>query len=592
MIPYGKSFLGAGLIFKIHGSPIFRGAVAGFISVIIYALFDRYWNQAGLKLGHPYGIGVLITSASFLIIFRANYGYQRYWESCSNVHHFMSKWLDAVIHTGAYHMQCKHYNHIKPPSYFDHHDLNQFNLRRDREREEDWGTTTASSATGESPNGHNHLKENTLRRRRRTLEKSIHVTSHTFQVPAAAGPPETYPAASRTSNTSTSNPSITIPDSNTRAIRDPQYLLTQGRKDGNWGRLFDDKGSSTYYDMNDPTTWYQDQQRGFASEAGGRTPALFLQELVHLTSLLVAVAMCTLRNDMPDAPSPLGVHIPGSDFPEVDPDLDRSYKARCFDALRYMFGFDRTPEEQTKFNARRPFPVIGGVSKNEIDFLQRAKGPSAKVTLAWHWVSEFIIREHLAGTLGAVGPPIISRIFQFLSDGMIYYNHARKIMFIPFPFPHAQISAFFNLTITLTVPILMDEYSNSYWLGCALTFLTVTCLSGLHEVARELENPYKNFPNEIPLVTLNAMFNESLITMFAGYHPDHFWDPDDFRSLPPVVGSAGLSSSGGVGESAQRSSSKNVDATCKTMSVKELQSLVEKQAAELERLSEKLGEKK
>ena len=80
--------------------------------------------------------------------------------------------------------------------------------------------------------------------------------------------------------------------------------------------------------------------------------------------------------------------------------------------------------------------------------------------------------------------------------------------------------------------------------------------------------------------------------MFAGYHPDHFWDPDDFRSLPPVVGSAGLSSSGGVGESAQRSSSKNVDATCKTMSVKELQSLVEKQAAELERLSEKLGEKK
>eukprot|EP00957_Ditylum_brightwellii_P173414 13203939-Ditylum_brightwellii.AAC.1 len=89
---------------------------------------------------------------------------------------------------------------------------------------------------------------------------------------------------------------------------------------------------------------------------------------------------------------------------------------------------DRTPEMRTKYNASRPLLVIGGVSENEIAFLQRAKGPSAKVTLAWNWLSEFIMREHLAGTLGNIGPPIVSRIIQFLSDGMIYYNHARKII--------------------------------------------------------------------------------------------------------------------------------------------------------------------
>lgn len=573
MIPYQKSFLGAGLIFKVHGSPVYRGAIAGIISVVIYAFFDKYWNQEGLKLGHPYGIGVLITSASFLIVFRANYGYQRYWEACGNVHHFMSKWLDAVIHTGAYHMQCKHYNHIKPPSYFDHHDLNQLNLRRNREREEDFGIVGS-----QNPN------EGKLLRRRRAIDKSITAVDQSSAFKIGSGP-ETHPSTPHTESS--------IPDSSSRAIRDPQYLLGEGRKDGGWGSLFDDKGSSTFYDMNDPTTWYEDRQRGFASEAGGRTPALFLQELVHLTSLLTAVAMSTLRNDIEGAPSPLGIHIPGSDFPEVDPDQDRSFKALMSDTIRYVLGFERTIEERTKYNARRPFPVIGGVSKNEIEFLQRAKGPSAKVTLCWHWVSEFVIREHLAGTLGAVGPPIISRIFQFLSDGMIFYNHARKTMFIPFPFPHAQISAFFVLTITATVPILMDEYSNSYWLGMILTFLTVTCLAGLHEVARELENPYKNVPNEIPLVTLCAMFNESLITMFAGYHPDHFWDADDFRGLQqPVTATVdgGAASSkkqssngGGVG-----SKSKAVGGT-KTMSVKELQSLVEKQAEELERLSNKLG---
>jgi hypothetical protein len=81
--------------------------------------------------------------------------------------------------------------------------------------------------------------------------------------------------------------------------------------------------------------------------------------------------------------------------------------------LLYLGGVDKSPAMQAAYNASRPFPVLGGVSDNEIAFLQRARGASAKVNLAWHWLSEFIIREHLAGSLGNVGPPIISRIIQF-----------------------------------------------------------------------------------------------------------------------------------------------------------------------------------
>jgi len=102
-------------------------------------------------------------------------------------------------------------------------------------------------------------------------------------------------------------------------------------------------------------------------------------------------------------------------------------------------------------------------------------------------------------------------------------------MFIPFPFPHAQLSVFFIFAVIPSVPFLMDQFVNETWLGAILSFLTVTCLAGLHEVARELENPFRNVPNEIPLVTLQAMFNESLITMYSGFHPDHYWDPAKYR---------------------------------------------------------------
>ena len=114
---------------------------------------------------------------------------------------------------------------------------------------------------------------------------------------------------------------------------------------------------------------------------------------------------------------------------------------------------------------------------------------------------------------------------------MLRYNLARNIMYIPFPFPHAQLSAFFTFAMTLAVPLLMDQYTNAIWMGCFTTFLTVTCLVSLHEVARELENPFRNVPNEIPLCTLHAMYNETLVTMFSGYNPDGFWDAEAYQGM-------------------------------------------------------------
>ena len=157
-----------------------------------------------------------------------------------------------------------------------------------------------------------------------------------------------------------------------------------------------------------------------------------MQELAHCASLLIAVALSTLRNDVEGAESPLDVYVPGSKWPAVDP---REVDGLAFDSslkedFLLFLGMGRTPEQRTRYNASRPLKVIGGVSDAEIRSLRMARGPYAKTQLCWQWLSELIIREHLAGTLGKVGPPIISRVIQFLGDGMIYYNHARKIMFI------------------------------------------------------------------------------------------------------------------------------------------------------------------
>lgn len=474
-------------------------------------------SQPGQEIEHPYAIGVLMTSITFLLVFRTQQAYARYWEACSAVHHMMSKWMDATIHTANYHMQCSHYNDIKPPSFFDYPHLNSELLTRDREQ---WGGAESKSES--------------VRIGLRAVAKSIELVhnSSSSSTKVKNKPGNKNNATADTADTAND----TANDASVRRLNSlnattgefeqptPYPLLGKPRMDGNWGALFND-GKATFHNPKAPNC--QDKL-GFASFQGGRTPPLFLQELAHLSSLMCGVALSTLRNDIEGAQSPLDIYEPGSPWPEVDPDKEKDQgfsttKERITQKIMSFFGFGRSPEDRTRYNAARPIPVLGGVSEGEIRFLQMARGPSAKTQLTWGWISEFIIREHLAGTLGDVGPPIISRIIQFLGDGMIYYSHARKIMFIPFPFPHAQLSVVFVLVMIPAVALLMDQYADELWLGCLLSFFTVTSLAGIHEVARELENPFRNIPNELPLVTLQAQFNEALITMYAGYHPDHYW---------------------------------------------------------------------
>lgn len=76
--------------------------------------------------------------------------------------------------------------------------------------------------------------------------------------------------------------------------------------------------------------------------------------------------------------------------------------------------------------------------------------------------------------------------------------------------------SFFILVMVPSVPLLMEEYITKYWLGSLLTFFTFTRLAGLYKVAQELENPFRNAPKDIPVCTLQAYFNEALITLLAG----------------------------------------------------------------------------
>ena len=382
-----------------------------------------------------------------------------------------SKWMDGTVHTANYHMQSNQYDDIRPPSYKEFHYLNQHRLTRDRERvrksrqalgtsgkisseraarksievveingdlskligitpSEDESNNTPSVSVSVSASATPSMEFGVIPVIDSMLEKTLpkrvltsRISSRRFE---SALSPEMLQALDYDDDDSDDENQIGMSESDEGP---PTFLTGRPKLDGNWGNLFED-GRSTYMKPEDPK---EIDTSGFAGIQGGRTPVLFLQELAHLSSLLNAVALSTLRNDSEGVSSPLSLYIPGSAWPAVDPKWDENLYDTRFEgwiyAILYFLGQSRSPSERAKYNIARPLPVLGGVSDAEIQMLQMARGPLAKTQLCWSWLSEFAVREHSDEAHGA----LLSRSMQFLSDGMMGYNDCRKIMFNPFP---------------------------------------------------------------------------------------------------------------------------------------------------------------
>jgi hypothetical protein len=73
MIKYNTGSFGFGLLFRLHGSAVFRSLVPSVISSCIYILL---YHTTDLEdpdeelLLHPYAIGALISALTFLLAFR------------------------------------------------------------------------------------------------------------------------------------------------------------------------------------------------------------------------------------------------------------------------------------------------------------------------------------------------------------------------------------------------------------------------------------------------------------------------------------------------------------------------------------------
>lgn len=109
-----------------------------------------------------------------------------------------------------------------------------------------------------------------------------------------------------------------------------------------------------------------------------------------------------------------------------------------------------------------------------------------------------------------IAPPIQSRMYQELSNGMLGFNNCLKIADVPFPLPFAQVLGLLLVAFSCFIPVYVINFTGSPIAGPVLCFFLFESLWCLNEVAKELENPFGQDINDIHLPDFHMRFVDCL----------------------------------------------------------------------------------
>eukprot|EP00929_Paragymnodinium_shiwhaense_P036038 TRINITY_DN19363_c0_g1_i1.p1 TRINITY_DN19363_c0_g1~~TRINITY_DN19363_c0_g1_i1.p1 ORF type:complete len:627 (+),score=121.55 TRINITY_DN19363_c0_g1_i1:129-2009(+) len=169
---------------------------------------------------------------------------------------------------------------------------------------------------------------------------------------------------------------------------------------------------------------------------------------------------------------------------------------------------------------------ISGFSRESIEFLQSDDcHDNCEVVL--QWIQRLIVTAD-EKKIVKIAPPILSRVYNQLGNGIVELNNARKISEFPIPFPLAQMITVMLLFHWLITPLICaTTVGSSHWAGF-LCFVVTFSYWSINYIATELEMPFGDDLNDLPLHDMQSDLNASLTTLLqplAGQCPHFHYEP-------------------------------------------------------------------
>jgi hypothetical protein len=166
-------------------------------------------------------------------------------------------------------------------------------------------------------------------------------------------------------------------------------------------------------------------------------------------------------------------------------------------------GLSHTDTDDTAGNAdtwQAPVQIVGDISGEELARLEKSDD---RINLVISWLYELVT--DIVPSV-AVPPPIISRVYQELSNGALGYSQAEKLADVPFPFIFAQCLALSLVIFTLVAPIAFADLAGNSKLNPVISSFVIVLFWSLNEMAKELENPFGIEANNVPVGDYHERF--------------------------------------------------------------------------------------
>eukprot|EP00929_Paragymnodinium_shiwhaense_P092847 TRINITY_DN52888_c0_g1_i1.p1 TRINITY_DN52888_c0_g1~~TRINITY_DN52888_c0_g1_i1.p1 ORF type:complete len:678 (-),score=137.97 TRINITY_DN52888_c0_g1_i1:58-1851(-) len=139
-----------------------------------------------------------------------------------------------------------------------------------------------------------------------------------------------------------------------------------------------------------------------------------------------------------------------------------------------------------------------------------------KVSLVFQWIESYIVHNLKSGFL-SIPPPILSRVFQEMSNGMVAFHDAQKIAELPFPFPYAQACDCLLVIHYCLVPFITSQYTAGPISAMMFSFIQVVIMWSLVNIAIEIEHPFGEDANDLPAQEMQEQLNRELLLLV---HPN------------------------------------------------------------------------
>jgi predicted membrane chloride channel (bestrophin family) len=141
-----------------------------------------------------------------------------------------------------------------------------------------------------------------------------------------------------------------------------------------------------------------------------------------------------------------------------------------------------------------------------LDFLDKTFD-SCEVAL--QWIQRLIGEANDKVTI-KVAPPILSRVYNQLGNGIVKLSNARKIAKFPMPFPFAQMVTVMLMTHWLLAAWVCATSIVSRAWAVILVFAVIMSYWSIHFIALELEDPFGSDSNDLPLQEMQRDLNKSI----------------------------------------------------------------------------------